>query len=334
MPVLNAQAIADSYPTGAKGAILSDVFNSRGGWFSVSTAAAFMQMQYGPRGASYWTEEVEVGNGAFAYLDPKCTGVRFRNAVAGQAGVVTAQIAQGEEPPLSIVALGVVSTATVGPTHTVLTAPLLPTTGTPYTPPAGAKRLLVECIGGGGAGGGAAATAASTVAVGGGGAGAGYGAVLIDLVALGPFAFTYQIGNGGAKQSGAGGGAGGDTQFQNGVNILAIGRGGPGGALGGAGAPPFRSGGSSAGGLGVGDYAIDGSPGEAGLSLSATIFVSGNGGAAARGGGGAPGQASTSGGLDGGAYGGGGGGAASGINQAASAGGNGAPGIIVVTEFY
>lgn len=113
MPVINQVQTADAYADNATGgvsaAIISQVYNSRGGWFSVAAAAVFCEMQYGPQGASYWTQEVLLGNGAFAYLDPKCTGVRFRSAVSGVPGTVTAQISQGDEPPLSIVALGQLS---------------------------------------------------------------------------------------------------------------------------------------------------------------------------------------------------------------------------------
>jgi hypothetical protein len=112
VPVINQVQTSDTYKDNAQGssaAILSQVFNSRGGWFSISAAGVFCEMQYGPQGSSYWTEEVELGNGAFAYLDPKCTGVRFRSAVSGVPATVTAQIAQGDEPPLSIVALGSLS---------------------------------------------------------------------------------------------------------------------------------------------------------------------------------------------------------------------------------
>lgn len=109
MPVLNAQPVTDSYPTQQPGAILTQVFNSRGGWLSVSGAAVFCETEYGPQGSSVWTEEVELGDGAFVALDRTCTGVRFRNAVSGQNATVTVQIAQGPEPPLSVVALGTIS---------------------------------------------------------------------------------------------------------------------------------------------------------------------------------------------------------------------------------
>jgi hypothetical protein len=113
VPVINqvqtADAYADNAKSGVSAAIISQVYNSRGGWFSVSAAAVFCQMQYGGQGAPYWTSEVLLGNGAFAYLDPKCIGVRFRSAVGGVPGTVTAQISQGDEPPLSIVALGQLS---------------------------------------------------------------------------------------------------------------------------------------------------------------------------------------------------------------------------------
>lgn len=111
MPVLNQVLVGNSYPTatGAGNAILTNVYNSRGGWFSVQGATAFAQLQYGKQGDDHWTEEVLLGNGAFVTLPTNCIGVRFRNGVANVIATVTAQLAQGNEPPLAIASIGSVT---------------------------------------------------------------------------------------------------------------------------------------------------------------------------------------------------------------------------------
>lgn len=116
MPVLNSQAVADRYPNNQPGAILTEVWNSRGGWFSVTGATAFVELLYGEYGKADWTEEIFLGAGAFVVLPANCRGVRFRNGVAGQNATVTAQIAQGDEPPLAI--------STIGQTNVVALASL------------------------------------------------------------------------------------------------------------------------------------------------------------------------------------------------------------------
>lgn len=107
MPVLNQVAAADSYP--ATKAKLLDVWNTRGGWFSVGTNPAFVQLQYAGKqglGDAHFTDEILLGIGAFAFIPSNCVGVQFRNAVAGSPSIITAQLAQGDEPPLAISALG------------------------------------------------------------------------------------------------------------------------------------------------------------------------------------------------------------------------------------
>lgn len=118
MPVLNSQAVGDKYPlsSGAKGAIIANVWNSRGGWFSVTGATAYVRLQYGKQGSEHWVEEIFLGAGAFVVVPPNCRGLQFRNGVAGVTATVTAQIAQGDEPPLAI--------STIGQTNTVLVSSL------------------------------------------------------------------------------------------------------------------------------------------------------------------------------------------------------------------
>ena len=121
MPVLNAQAVGNAYPqTPGSGASLAQVWNAKGGWFSVTNAGAFVKLQYGGLGSEHWTDEILLGAGAFVVLPPNCIGMQFRNSVANAIATVTAQIAQGDEPPLAISSIGqtnVVSVASLNFQH-------------------------------------------------------------------------------------------------------------------------------------------------------------------------------------------------------------------------
>lgn len=437
MPVLNSQAVADTYPLspGARGAILANVWNARGGFFAVSAATAFVQLQYGTLGEDHWTDEILVGNGAFVVLPANVVGVQFRNGVAGLPATVTAQIAQGDEPPLEISTFGTVTvtgsgvqyqhngtvvanepaldfddgllvfgvaddnantrvrvTGGVGLTGATAAARFVGgtasgapaagtfaigdyvvdqtgalwvciTAGTPgtwklisgkpptrtffnvngpnaYTPPAGCRAVIGQCVGSGGGGGGTAATGAATAAAGGGGGG---GAFSEGLIAA-PFTntpWTATVGLAGQGAAGAGGGNGNTSQIADSTTaVLIAALGGTGGALGAAITPPSLGalggqGGLAAGGGGsAAQFKLQGQPGAPGLVFAVASFVSGLGGAAARGGGGAQGQTNSHAGANGASSGSGGGGAAAGISQGTFAGGNGGDGLIVIYEFY
>lgn len=97
MPGFNAQAAPDQYSNSQ--ASVQDIFTSAGGWFSVAGNAVYVQMQYGFYGAQRPTEEQLLGAGAFGTFPATCTGARFRNAVAGQVGTVTAWFAEGSQHP-------------------------------------------------------------------------------------------------------------------------------------------------------------------------------------------------------------------------------------------
>ena len=98
MPDISNVNCSDGYTAAAS---VRDVWNSRGGWFTVDGAgSAYVQQQYGKLGASYWTDEVIAAVGTVGTLAANCTGVQFRNAVAGTVAVVSVGIAQGNEPVL------------------------------------------------------------------------------------------------------------------------------------------------------------------------------------------------------------------------------------------
>jgi hypothetical protein len=115
VPVINAQTIGNAYPAspGTGTNALGGVWNSRGGWFSITGASAYVQLQYGDLANGHWTEEILLGNGAFVVVPPNCRGMQFRNAVANVVATVTAQIAEGDEPPLAISSFGQIGIVSV-----------------------------------------------------------------------------------------------------------------------------------------------------------------------------------------------------------------------------
>ncbi len=330
MPGFNQQQTADAY---AAATTIENVWNARGGWFSVGVAPVFVQMQYGTNAMAYWTEEQELGSGAFGFFPPNCVGCQFRSAISGSPATVTAWISQGGEPNLQISALGTITTSGVAPTRTIITTP---GSGT-YTTPSGCVAILVECIGGGGGGGGAGpgGGGAGTQCAAGGGGGGAYAAKLIASPA-GAYGYTVGAAGAGGAPTPAAGGAGGDTSLGG----LVLAKGGSGGSASGASTTtPITVCGAAGGsqGASTGDVTLGGGAGGRSFAISGTIAVSGYGGFAARGGGGGLAVNGVSGsGSTGGAgqdYGGGGAGGA-GIGSGYGAGGSGAPGLIIVTEFY
>jgi len=177
-----------------------------------------------------------------------------------------------------------------------------------WTKPAGLKAVKVTVVGAGGAGGSATVTTTSSGAARAGGGGGG-GAVIDYLPAPsipGPVAVTAGPGTNsfGAFCSATAGSAG--------TNAVAP-------------AGPVASAGGS-GGLGSGGNLNI--RGDAGFPAAASNSPAGNGGSSILGGG-------SNGGGAGGDYGGGGGGAARDFpGPSSTAGGTGAPGIVIVEEFY
>ncbi|HWQ60489.1 MAG TPA: hypothetical protein VN420_05105, partial [Candidatus Fimivivens sp.] len=201
-------------------------------------------------------------------------------------------------------------------------------TNATYTPTAGTKYAVVEMWGGGGAGGGVSATASG--AGGGGGAG-GYARYYLTAVSG---TYTYSIGSGGTGNSGATGGAGGNTTFVDGGTTVTA-YGGSGGiyVAGSTTAKPALGG---AGGVVSVNGHINGAgvPGYSGQTGAATVAASGAGGSTQLGGGGAGRNTSGAGNAAVANTGSGGAGAACVTSgAAAAAGGAGSAGRIVITEY-
>lgn len=205
------------------------------------------------------------------------------------------------------------------------------TSGTTYSPTAGARSALIRMVGGGGAGGSATAVAGS--ANGGGGSG-GYAEYALSNIAG---TYTYAIGAGGTAVAGGAGNAGGNTTFVDGLTTVT--------AYGGAGGT-FSAGTAAvkytAGGAG-GNISTNGTVNGAGVgggtgmtSSVVTVGKAGNGGESFLGGSGIGGLYATAVAVAGGTAvantGSGGGGGGTGAVTVA-AGGNGAAGIIIITEY-
>ncbi len=202
-----------------------------------------------------------------------------------------------------------------------------------YTTPAGARMIFVRGIAGGGAGGGA--SQAASYAAGGGGSGGDYAEKKI----LAPVAsYSVSVGAGGTPGTAGNnpGNVGGDTVFKDVSTLLAKGGLGGGadtgtlvGHIGGIGGDVSPS-------ANAGDFTCHGQPGSPGVVAAASQAYGGPGGNSGLGyGSGAIGKKNT--GADGNTgnnYGGAGSGAAFIVSGTNRAGGAGAPGIIVVEEFY
>lgn len=199
-----------------------------------------------------------------------------------------------------------------------------------YTPTAGMKYCIVECIGAGGGGGGAGATSAVQAAAAGGGGGGGYGRAVFSAATIG-VSQSVTIGTGGAAGSTAPGSGGNGTNTIFGANLI-VAAGGVGGTLSNAGVLSTVAGGAG-GGVGLGTISVAGESGQPGFSIFSTTasFNSGSGGASAYGGGGASKVVSGAG-ITGGTPGGGGSGAAT-TNDIARAGGLGQDGYCIITEY-
>lgn len=200
-----------------------------------------------------------------------------------------------------------------------------------YTATAGLKRAKITVLGGGGAGGGSDATGAAQGSAGAGGAAGGIAIKTVSAATIGA-SQTVTIGAGGTGVSAASGNNGGTSSF----GAIVSATGGSGGAKAGVANAAGVSG--PAGGVGSsGDINGNGaSGGPAFFSNAGGNFfnVAGKGADSPYGGGGVPVVQGTSGGGVGVGFASGGGGAATASGGVAQTGGAGAPGIVIVEEFF
>lgn len=220
--------------------------------------------------------------------------------------------------------------ATVSAGFTSIVIQAFTTTGT-YTPTAGMKYCVIECVGGGGGGGAVVGTTGAHYCGGGGGSG-GYSRKVASAATIGA-SQTVTIGGGGGGGSGGGNGsAGGDTSL--GTLCIAKGGSGGGGTNMGATFPVPGAGGIA----GTGNIAIPGNSGKYGAYASIiTVFLApGAGGNSMFGAGGVTSTPSSSSFVNGAsATGWGAGGGGGGVNNGTlnPSGGGGSSGVCFVTEF-
>lgn len=133
--------ILDNVPVGngyTRAATIENVQQSAGGYFSVTGADVYIELQWAgqqSQGQNQWTREVRAGPGN-GTLYRGTTGVRFRNAVAGNVATVSASLSERAEPVLALTASG--SVADIAGTPYTAYAPVLTTQGVGADPSLGA----------------------------------------------------------------------------------------------------------------------------------------------------------------------------------------------------
>lgn len=197
---------------------------------------------------------------------------------------------------------------------------------TTWSKPANLKYIKVRIVGGGGGGGGAT----DTYTAGGGGGGGGYSEEIIEATRLGSTE-TIVAGKKGAGSPTTNGSDGGDSRFGYPTSFLSVTGGG-----GGAGNSAAGSGG--AGGTATGGIVnVGGGGGGAPYSNGTSASFGGFAGDTPLGFGGIDRISVSTGGapgFDGNGYGSGGSGAASANQSADQTGGTGAPGAVIIEEFF
>jgi len=196
-----------------------------------------------------------------------------------------------------------------------------------YTPTAGMRVAMIECVGGGGGGAGAPVGGTGFHALGCGGGSGGYSRKLATSAAVGA-SQTVTIGAAGTAGSATptNGGNGGNTS----VGTLCVANGGLGGTI-----LPTTPTAGAGGAPGTGDLTVAGMPGQGGSYLTNNLSPVGTMGGSSVFGGGATGLAYasiTTPANAGRNYGGGGGGGLANATTA-SAGGAGAAGVVIITEY-
>jgi hypothetical protein len=285
----------------------------------ISTAAGHWQMLNSP-GPLYPSSGSVGALGSIGYN----SNGNFVWTAAGTAGQVLKS--NGSTAPTWITLAG--SSSLKAPTKQILSG-----SGT-YTTPSSPSPLYitVSMVGPGGAGGGAS-TASSTASAGQGGSS---GAYLFATITAPSATYAYSVGTGGTPGTAGnnpGNAGSGATTF--GTSLLSAGA-GAGGAGSGTSTTPAATGGvgNNAAATG-GDINIPGGYGRPGLIFAISQAIGGAGAASyLSNSAGASGSTSTGAGSTGLNYGGGGSGGVQVSGGAAQAGGAGAPGTIIVNEYY
>jgi hypothetical protein len=202
-----------------------------------------------------------------------------------------------------------------------------------WTKPAGAKTVIVECLGGGGAGGGAPATAAGQASAGAGGQAGGYAKSVFAASAL-SVTEAVDVGAGGAGASATTGGNGADSTFAASTGNEVRGAGGNGGGFLAAsntfGVTPV----ATVTQTNVGNFSARGMPGGWGIRNGPDAAGAAGFGGNGPWGGGAPATGNATGATAPANSGAGGAGSSNNASGAAKAGGNGGTGVVIVTSMF
>lgn len=112
--VINNVTVADQYPNGpgAGLAIIAWVWDSNGGYATISSNDVFLQLAQGDQGAEEWGDEIHVPAGGLQLL-PGTIGIRFRNFTPGSPAIVSGAIFSKSEPTVIIGSTGQAKTAGV-----------------------------------------------------------------------------------------------------------------------------------------------------------------------------------------------------------------------------
>lgn len=197
-----------------------------------------------------------------------------------------------------------------------------------WTRPTACRAIQFQMVGGGGGGGGVDNTSSGHYGVGGGG---GAGETVIHFIENPSASYSVVIGSGGAGGVATGGSGGVTTSFGA---LTALGGGG-GSSLASNTLTVLTAGGSGgSGGAGTVDVRFPGQPGAMGVAVSTGRLISGDGGPSSLGGGAQGRNVASANGLTPTGYGGGGSGGARAGAVATSNGGAGAPGVVIVWEYY
>ncbi len=199
---------------------------------------------------------------------------------------------------------------------------------TTYTPSSGTRAVLVEVQGGGGGGGSSSATGSGATSLGSSGGGGGYARKYLTSGFTG-ISITVGAGGAGGAAGGVGGNGGGTSSFGS---ILSA-TGGAGGAGPNNGSAYPSTGPGQTGGQGTGgDFNANGGASYTSIALSSSQLLMGAAGSSMLGTSGLPYTVSAPG-NTGNGFGSGGCGGLSYASTAGQAGGNGAPGIVIITEY-
>ena len=259
-------------------------------------------------------------------VDPTAHGTVTAASSGGGTTTVTLEMDSGDSltSNLATVEVGISVLAVTNPTPIIQVYPA----STTYTKPAGLLYVEATVVGGGGGGGGIQTSGASEAASSGGGGGGGTAIAFLDASQLGATeTVTVGVGGNGGGTGGTNGGDGATSSFAGLVSAT--------GGTGGTGSAPTSGDSANVGGTAgngtLGTILFRGGDGGHGRVLGGKRNYSNFGGDSSLGGITRPPNSGS--GRNGSQYGGGGSGVGN-QNSTSQQGGDGAPGVVVVKEYF